>query len=105
MVDRVKYQGNPVHKLHPCNFGLKPPGYPDGDYVKCDLHGDIHSKEDALDLLKAGLEKGTVDNRKIEGWSAHVWAVRSETVFEAKYSMQGCYHGYLAPQMGELLLT
>lgn len=98
LAQNVGYQGNPVHKISPGNFGLTPPCYPESGHMKCDHYGHIHLKEDALALLQEGFEKGMVDQRTREGWPVHVWAVRDGIVFEAKYSLQGLYHGYPAQQ-------
>lgn len=92
------YSGNPVHKVKPGNFGLHPACYPDSGHMKCDMDGHVESLEVSIDLLKKGLEKGFVDVREKDGWPAHVWAVRNNIVFEAKYSRHKIYHGYPAQQ-------
>lgn len=92
------YRGNPVHKVKPGDFGLQPPCYPASGHMKCDLHGHIECLADARDLLRKGLAKGFVDAREEDGWPVHVWAVKGDIVFEAKYSRHKTYHGYPAQQ-------
>lgn len=96
---QAKYKGNPIHKEHPGNFGLHPPCCPATGHMKCDRDGNVESLEASIGLLKTGLEKGFVDARmENDGWPAHVWAVKDDIVYEAKYSRHKIYHGYPAQQ-------
>lgn len=94
MIEYVKYSGNPVHKKHPGNFALNPPANHRPGKTLCDISG-IFRIEDALDLLRRGLEFGTISMPGKDGWPRRIWAVgEGEMLLEAQPDAIGSYHGY-----------
>ena len=94
MIQNVKYSGNPVHKKHPGNFALSPPANHRPGKTLCDYSG-IFRKEDALALLRRGMELGTISMPGKDGWPRRIWAVgESEMLLEAQPDAIGSYHGY-----------
>lgn len=94
MIECVKYSGNPLHKKHRGNHDLIPRARRRSGKSLCDLSG-IFSKEEALALLKRGLELGTVSKPGIDGWPKRVWAVAGNgMLLEALSDGTGSYHGY-----------
>jgi hypothetical protein len=51
----VKYGGNPEHKRNPGDFSLTPPSRPRAGNSLCDFV-KVFTKQEALDLLKKGLQ-------------------------------------------------
>ena len=107
MIESVKYNGNPAHKKHRGNFGLTPPAIHRPGKGLCDKSG-IFRQEDALALVKRGLELGTVSTPGKGGWPKRIWAVAENGVLlEALPDSIGSYHGYpltaLDPMLIELI--
>lgn len=78
--DAVRYGGNPEHKRDPGDFDLMPP-HAAGRPAKslCDDVG-IFRREDALALLRAGIERGLVSQRFEDGWPLNIWMVSANGV-------------------------
>lgn len=91
------YEGSPLHKRNPGNFGLTPPAAPRPDKTLCDEAG-IFSRRLANELFGKGIERGLVS--EVTGYDRfpkYIWIVDEDgRVFEANYggSHNGCYHGY-----------
>jgi hypothetical protein len=97
---RIGYGGNPMHKMHPGDFGLTPPGSARQNKTLCDAVL-IFSKAEATRLLRQGAVLGLVSVEMDGGWPKNVWAVARngdpvEAILENR--VQGIYHGY---PMGE----
>lgn len=93
---QVKYGGNPEHKKNPGDFGLTPPSGPRPGKSLCDAV-QVFTKQEALALLKKGIENGLVSDRFEGQWPKNVWSVMDdETALEAQIESveQGSYHGY-----------
>lgn len=93
---QAKYGGNPEHKRSPGDFGLTPPGGPRPGKSLCDSV-KVFTKQEALGLLKKGIENGLVSDRFERQWPKNVWSVmEDETPLEAQLESaeQGAYHGY-----------
>ena len=96
LAERVRYTGSPYHKRNPGDFGLTPPAQPRPDKTLCDEAG-ITSNLEAWRLLKSGVRKGLVSERRINGFPQNVWSVtRDGFPLEARLEnpAQGTYHGY-----------
>jgi hypothetical protein len=91
----VRYTGNPEHKRTPGDFNLTPPASPRCGKTLCD-EARILKRSIALALLKAGFNKGLVDQRwQGDGWPQLVWAVSDDGIaLEAQREGDGVYHGY-----------
>lgn len=90
------YEGSPLHKRNPGDFGLTPPAAPRPDKTLCDEAG-ITLKREALDLFAAAVDRGLVSEASVSGFPKQLWAVDVRgRVFEAIYggSREGRYHGY-----------
>lgn len=70
---KADYGGNPEHKRNPGDFGLTPPSNPRPHKSLCDDAG-ILSRQEAKNLLLAGIKKGCVSQQKIApaGWPQNV---------------------------------
>ncbi|MFP4476411.1 MAG: hypothetical protein ACLFOY_12700 [Desulfatibacillaceae bacterium] len=102
--DSVSYGGNPEHKRNPGDFGLTPPSQPRADKSLCD-QVDIFQKAVATALLKEGVGRGLVSERRRNGFPRNIWAVTDEGVpLEAQLENQelGVYHGYPMPENDSL---
>lgn len=94
MIAHVAYSGNPVHKRHRGDFNLIPPAIHRPRKSLCDLSG-IFRREQALSLLKRGLEIGTFGKPGKDGWPKRIWAIAENGVLlEAQSDAVGSYHGY-----------
>lgn len=96
LASRAKYGGNPEHKRNPGDFGLTPPSGPRPGKSLCDSI-KVFTRQEALDLLKKGIENGLVSDRFEGQWPKNVWSVmEDETPLEAQLESaeQGTYHGY-----------
>jgi len=94
--EKVRYTGNPAHKLIPGNFGLTPPSSPRPDKTLCD-GADIFQIEEAQELLREAFRRGLVSDQERNGYPQKVWAVSANGVpLEAQLENQelGTYHGY-----------
>ena len=91
------YEGSPVHKRNPGDFGLTPPAAPRPDKTLCDEAGITH-RSVAVALLARAIEHGLVSvSTESGGFPKQLWALDDDgRVFEAMYggSKAGCYHGY-----------
>ena len=97
LVERVKYGGNPEHKRDAGDFGLNPPAAPRAAKSLCD-DAAVTRREDALELLRAGLRRGLVSDRFEGECPYNVWAVTADKVpLEAQWESDGVYHGYPMP--------
>jgi len=95
---RTAYEGNPVHKSNPGDFGLIPPAAPRPDKTLCDEAGVV-SRAQAEALLARAIEAGLVSDSLVPGtcFPKQLWVVDEQgRVFEAMYggSRTGRYHGY-----------
>ncbi len=99
MAARLTYGGNPEHKRAPGAYGLALPPSPRPGKTLCDAERPI-LKTEALDLVRAGMLKGTVSVSVTGLWPQNVWSVspRGEA-FEAQLenATLGTYHGYPMP--------
>jgi len=105
---RLNYGGNPEHKRNPGDFGLTPPSGARIGKMLCDEVGVFHRQE-ALQLLRAGVTAGLISERCVNIWPQNISAVRDGCVLEAQLeqSETGTYHGYpLQPEdpFSELVL-
>ncbi len=93
----VAYEGSPLHKSNPGDFGLIPPASPRADKTLCDEAGVV-DRSTAAGLLKAAVERGLASEAATaEGYPKQLWIVdECGQVFEAMYggSVAGRYHGY-----------
>jgi len=93
-VERVRYSGSPEHKRNPGDFGLSPPSAPRPGKTLCD-EVEIQNRAEALELLRAGLQRGTFSAQERDGWPQNVWAVTEDgEALEAQLEGHGVYHGY-----------
>jgi len=103
---RARYGGNPEHKKNPGEFGLVPPSDPRQGKSLCDV-AKIFKRNEAEELLRAGLRKGLVSDRMVGDWPKNVWAV-TETGFALEAQLEnpdlGTYHGYPMPETDPLSL-
>ena len=100
LAGRVRYGGNPEHKMNPGDFGLTPPNDPRLGKSLCD-NVDIFSRKKALEHLKLGLRKGLISDRFIGEWPKNIWSVTDkDQPLEAQLENQadGTYHGYPMPE-------
>lgn len=96
---RVSYGGNPEHKRSPGDYNLTPPAQPRPGKTLCDGDRQI-LKDEALDLLKEGLQKGMFCSFEHGSWPQNIWSISNTgEIFEAQIEnpMQGTYHGYPVP--------
>ena len=100
LASRVKYKGNPEHKTNPGDYCLDPPMGARSGKTLCSGIG-VDSKEEALRLLREGIERGLISEQTRGGFPQHVWTVTAEgDPLEAVLDnrSQGTYHGYPVPQ-------
>jgi len=95
--EQAQYEGSPLHKKEPNNFGLTPPASPRPDKTLCDEAG-IFDKEIAIELFHQAIDVGLVSAKdKATGFPAQMWVIdQNGRVFELIYggSRTGRYHGY-----------
>ncbi|PPC89434.1 MAG: hypothetical protein CTY34_11430 [Methylobacter sp.] len=104
LAEKVKYGGNPEHKMNPGDFGLIPPSGPRPGKSLCDSV-KVFSKKTALKYLQAGLRKGLVSERCNGDWPKNIWAVTDNGIaLEAQLENPetGTYHGYPMPESDPL---
>ena len=92
----VDYGGNSAHKRSPGDFNLNPPAGARPDKTLCDAVA-IHSKKEALRLLKEGIKRGLISKQSREGFPQNVWAVTDDgEPLQASLENRGAgtYHGY-----------
>ncbi|WP_374276668.1 hypothetical protein [Azonexus sp.] len=103
---RARYGGNPEHKKNPGDFGLVPPSDPRQGKSLCDV-ARIFKRDEADELLRAGLRKGLVSDRMVGEWPKNIWAVTDHGfAMEAQLENPclGIYHGYPMPETDPLAL-
>ena len=96
LASQVRYSGNPEHKKNPGDFGLTPPSRPRAGKSLCDSV-KIFTRQEALQLLKRGLEKGLISDRFQQRWPKNIWSVTDDGIpLEAQIDSPetGSYHGY-----------
>lgn len=104
LAKRVRYGGNPEHKMNPGDFGLTPISSPRTGKSLCDTVG-IFSRQDALHYLKLGLCHGLISDRFNGEWPQNIWALTKDGhPLEAQLEnpATGTYHGYPMPQSDPL---
>lgn len=92
----VRYMASPYHKTHPADYGMADPPRPRPDKSRCDASRVI-AFEEALCLLRSGIERGMVNSQFRDGWPQNIWSVEDGgMVFEAQLhnAWAGEYHGY-----------
>ncbi len=91
------YEGSPLHKRNPGDFGLTPPAAPRLDKTLCDEAG-VFRRADANALLSRAIDRGLVSSTTAaNSFPKQLWVVDDKgRVFEGIYggSRSGCYHGY-----------
>lgn len=101
---KIRYCGNPEHKLHPADYGLGPPPSPRPGKTLCDGNGPFLRKQ-AEELLRLGCRKGMLSEQCRGSWPQNIWAVdKSGNAYEAQLENQekGEYHGYPMPMADPL---
>jgi len=96
LADRVRYDGNPVHKSNPGDFGLSPPAGPRPHKTLCGK-ADIFVRSEAHSLLREGIRRGLVSKQRRGDFPQNVWAVspNGHAVEAALGNKEtGTYHGY-----------
>lgn len=104
LANRARYGGNPEHKKNPGDFGLTPPSDPRQGKSLCDI-AKIFKRDEAENLLRAGLRKGLVSDRMAGDWPRNVWSV-TDNGFAMEAQLEnpdlGTYHGYPMPETDPL---
>ena len=97
-LEKLRYGGNPEHKRNPGDFGLAPPSMPRPGKTLCD-EVEIFTRTKALQLLHAGLDRGTFSVQERDGWPQNIWAFTEKgDPLEAQLEGVGVYHGYPMPE-------
>ena len=92
----VRYVGTAYHKSRPADYGFHPPADPRPWKSLCDDKRTIR-KDEAISLLRSGIDKGMVSLPKPGQVPKYVWAVDDDgEVYEAKTDPAhgAAYHGY-----------
>ncbi len=92
----LRYGGNPAHKRNPGDFGLTPPAQPRDDKALCD-RVSIFRRDDALRLLRTGVERGMISEWDGTGYPKNIWSITDDGIpLEAQLENPGncTYHGY-----------
>ncbi len=87
------YEGSPLHKRNPGDFGLTPPASPRPDKTLCD-EAAIFAAEEARRLFERGLVS---EQWTAEGFPKQLWSVDEDgQPYEAMHggAKPDCYHGY-----------
>lgn len=94
---KAAYEGSPLHKRNPGDFGLTPPAAPRDDRTLCDEAGVVDRRV-AEGLFARAIDRGLVSEATTpDGFPKQIWVVDEQRrVFEAIYggSQTGRYHGY-----------
>jgi hypothetical protein len=97
LLDEAVYEGSPLHKRSPGDFGLTPPAAPRPDKTLCD-EARVATRAEADALLRGAILGGLVsEGLGGPGFPKQLWVVRDDgQVFELMYggSRLGAYHGY-----------
>jgi len=95
LLKNAAYEGSPLHKRNPGDFGLTPSAAPRPHKTLCD-EAKIFKLAEANRLLKIGIEQGLVSEYEEQGFPKNIWIVQGDQVLEAMYggSRTGRYHGY-----------
>jgi len=96
----IRYGGNPEHKRNPGDFGLTPPASPRPDKSLCDTVS-VFLRDEALQLLRSGVERGLVSERFVGRFPQNIWAVTADGIpleGELENCEMGQYHGYPLPE-------
>jgi len=99
LIEAIRYGGNPEHKRNPGDFGLIPPACPRPDKTLCDTV-QVFEREETLRLLRAGVERGLVSERRVGDFPQNIWSVtEAGEPLEAELENRetGQYHGYPMP--------
>lgn len=100
LIAAVGYGGNPEHKADPGDFGLVPPAAPRPDKTLCDAIR-VHGRDEALALLRRGIERGLVSERRSGAFPQNIWSVTEQGApieAELENALTGVYHGYPLPE-------
>ena len=92
----LQYVGSGIHKLHPGNYGFRPPQNPRPSKSPCDAVRSV-LLEEATALFRHGIELGMVSMIIKDGVPKYVWSVDEfGEVYEAKTrpERETEYHGY-----------
>jgi len=92
----LRYGGNPEHKRNPGDYGLHPPSIPRQGKTLCD-EVEIFTRQEALDVIRAGIRRGLVSVQQRNGWPQNVWSVAPNgrpVEAQLENSNTGTYHGY-----------
>ncbi len=95
LAKRFRYEGTPLHKLHPGDYGFVPPVNPRPSKSPCDELRPVLRTE-AMELFQKGVMAGMVSRFEPGGNPKYVWAVDADgEVYEAKTKPPDTsYHGY-----------
>ena len=99
LAKKVRYGGNPEHKMNPGDFGLEPPSSPRTDSTLCD-GAHIFERSKAVKLLRKGICRGLISVQERDGLPQNIWAVSENGIpLEAQLENQATatYHGYPMP--------
>ena len=100
LANRVDYTGNSEHKTNPGDYGLIPMVGARPAKTLCSGVG-INTKEEALNLLRAGINKGLISKQYRGDFPQNIWAVTdSGAPLQAALDnkIRGTYHGYPIPK-------
>jgi hypothetical protein len=100
LLERACYEGSPLHKRNPGDFGLTPPASPRPDKTLCDI-AEVLTLQKAKHLLESAIKKGVAsESRQAQHFPTSLWVVDGEHVLEARYggSRLGYYHGFPIPK-------
>lgn len=100
LTERLVYDGEGHHKLHPGDYGFDPPVAPRPSKDVCDEERTV-LRSQARDLFAGGIRKGMVSDHALGENPKYVWSVGKSPagvveVWEAKESgaKPNHYHGY-----------
>jgi hypothetical protein len=96
LLAEAAYEGSPLHKREPGDFGLTPPASPRPTKALCD-EAAIKTRAAATELFMQAIQGGLVSDPAVGLFPKFLWVVDEQgRVFEAIYggSQPGRYHGY-----------
>lgn len=100
LLENSSYEGSPLHKRNPGDFGLTPPASPRPDKTLCDTAG-VLTLQKAKQLLESAIKKGIASESCLaQHYPTSLWVVDGDHVLEARYggSQVGYYHGFPIPK-------